>query len=67
MTNTSMTDIHCHILPGIDDGAQNPDMSGALLLSEQQQGIRQILFTPHFYARDMKEEKDGARCNARDG
>ena len=57
MTNTSMTDIHCHILPGIDDGAQNPDMSGALLLSEQQQGIRQILFTPHFYARDMKVEE----------
>ena len=52
-----MTDIHCHILPGIDDGAQNPDMSGALLLSEQQQGIRQILFTPHFYARDMKVEE----------
>ena len=57
MTNTSMTDIHCHILPGIDDGAQNPDMSGALLLSEQQQGIRQILFTPHFYACDMKVEE----------
>jgi protein-tyrosine phosphatase len=52
-----MTDFHTHILPGIDDGAQNPDISGALLLSEQQQGIRQILFTPHFYARDMKVEE----------
>ena len=57
MTNTYITDIHCHILPGIDDGAQNPDISGALLLSEQQQGIRQILFTPHFYAHDMKVEE----------
>ena len=51
-----LTDLHCYILPGIDDGAQNPDISGALLLSEQQQGIRQIMFTPHFYAHDLKVE-----------
>ena len=56
MKNNIMTDVHCHILPGIDDGAQYPDISGALLLSEHQQGIRQILFTPHFYAHDMKVE-----------
>ena len=36
MTNTYMTDIHCHILPGIDDGAQNPDMSGASVTSSRQ-------------------------------
>ena len=52
-----ITDLHCHILPGIDDGAQNPDASGALLLSEQQQGISQIMFTPHFYAHDMSVEQ----------
>ena len=46
----NLTDLHCHILPGIDDGAKDPDMAGALLLSEHQQGTRQILFTPHFYA-----------------
>lgn len=54
MSNTIITDLHCHILPGIDDGAQDPDISGELLLSEQQQGISQILFTPHFYAHDME-------------
>ena len=46
----NLTDLHCHILPGIDDGAKDPDMAGTLLLSEHQQGTRQILFTPHFYA-----------------
>lgn len=51
-----LTDIHCHILPGIDDGAKDADMSGALLLSESQQGVSQILFTPHFYADEISVE-----------
>ena len=51
-----LTDLHCHILPGIDDGAKDPDMSGVLLLSEHQQGTRQILFTPHFYADEINPE-----------
>lgn len=53
MNNSILTDLHCHILPGIDDGAQTADISGALLLSEHQQGVSQIMFTPHFYAHDM--------------
>ena len=48
-----LTDLHCHILPGIDDGAKDADMSGALLLSEKQQGVEQIFFTPHFYADEI--------------
>lgn len=51
-----LTDLHCHILPGIDDGAKDPDMSGALLLSEKQQGVSQILFTPHYYADEQSPE-----------
>jgi protein-tyrosine phosphatase len=51
-----LTDIHCHILPGIDDGAKDPDMSGALLLSEKQQGVSKILFTPHYYANEISVE-----------
>ena len=42
-------DIHSHILPGIDDGANDPDMSLAMLRSEAGQGIRKIVFTPHFH------------------
>lgn len=54
--HTVLTDLHCHILPGIDDGAKDADMSGALLLSEKQQGVSQILFTPHFYADEISVE-----------
>lgn len=41
------TDIHCHILPGIDDGA--PDaVAGANLVERQQSwGIRRIIASPH--------------------
>ena len=60
-TNTVLTDIHCHILPGIDDGAKDADMSGALLLSEKQQGVSQILFTPHYYADEISVEGFAAK------
>lgn len=41
------TDIHCHILPGIDDGAKNPDISISLIEAMQQWGIKKIIATPH--------------------
>lgn len=43
-----MTDLHCHILPGIDDGSKNIETSLALLRQQQTQGITQLAFTPHF-------------------
>lgn len=45
-----MIDIHCHILPGIDDGSRNSKESQALISEEIDQGIDTIVFTPHFYA-----------------
>jgi protein-tyrosine phosphatase len=43
-----MIDIHCHILPGIDDGAQN--LSDSLKMAKQavEQGIHTIVATPHY-------------------
>ena len=43
-----MTDLHTHILPGIDDGKKNVQTSLALLRSEYAQGVEQIEMTPHF-------------------
>ena len=43
-----MTELHCHILPGIDDGAKNVDVSLALLKLEAKAGINQIALTSHF-------------------
>ena len=43
-----MTDLHTHILPGMDDGAK--DLSGALALLEKEylQGVRTVALTSHF-------------------
>ena len=43
-----LCDIHCHILPGVDDGASSMEESIALLQSEYDQGVRAIILTPHF-------------------
>ena len=41
-------DIHSHILPGIDDGARDWNMSCEMLDIAWKQGIRKIIATPHF-------------------
>ena len=43
-----MTDLHCHILPGIDDGAKDTAVSLELLHREYEDGVRNIAFTSHF-------------------
>lgn len=42
-----LTDLHCHILPYVDDGAQN--LEEALLMLEMQagQGVTRVILTPH--------------------
>ena len=42
-----MIDLHCHILPGIDDGAEDLDASIAMAEKAISQGITHILCTPH--------------------
>lgn len=44
-----MIDLHTHILPAIDDGAQNVEASLSLLREEVRQQVTQIALTPHFY------------------
>ena len=41
-----MIDLHCHILPGIDDGAENIDASIAMAEKAIQQGITHIYAHP---------------------
>jgi len=44
-----MTDLHTHILPGMDDGARSAEESIHLLRLEWEQGVRRVALTPHFY------------------
>lgn len=50
------SDIHTHILPGIDDGSENIDMSLQMLRSLKAQSVKNIALTPHFYTN--KESMD---------
>ena len=42
-----MIDIHSHVLPGIDDGSANMDMSLEMLAMAAESGVRTIVATPH--------------------
>lgn len=43
-----LTDIHSHILPGVDDGAKNTETSLVMLQKAWEEGIRRIIVTPHY-------------------
>lgn len=44
-----MIDVHCHLLPGIDDGAQTLDDSIKLINLAINDGITHIVATPHIH------------------
>lgn len=44
-----MIDIHCHILPGIDDGSSNLDTSIQMLNTAVETGTKKLISTPHYY------------------
>jgi protein-tyrosine phosphatase len=43
-----MIDIHCHILPGIDDGPKNMEESSDLARMFVREGYTQVIATPHW-------------------
>lgn len=43
-----MVDIHCHIVPCVDDGAKDMKTALELLRMEYEDGVRSIIVTPHF-------------------
>ena len=44
-----MIDLHSHVLPGIDDGSQNLQMTKAILKGLFDCGVTKLALTPHFY------------------
>lgn len=52
-----MIDLHTHILPDIDDGARDVETSLALIKAEKEQGVKEIVFTPHYYGKKTSPEK----------
>ena len=43
------TDLHTHILPGVDDGAPSLDVALDMLRLQKNRGVERVALTPHFY------------------
>ena len=54
----SFYDCHCHILPGLDDGARSLKETEKLLQKEFSEGVRTIIATPHFRPSRWKKNAD---------
>lgn len=46
-----MTDIHCHLVPAVDDGSRSLDETRQLIEAMHSIGIQRIITTPHIYRR----------------
>lgn len=45
-----MIDIHCHVLPSLDDGPRDFEQALALLWALADDGVQHVVATPHIYA-----------------
>ena len=59
-----MIDIHTHILPNMDDGAISFDVAVELLKMEAEQGVQELVFTPHYYGKTTVQDFLSARAEA---
>lgn len=59
-----MIDLHCHVLPGIDDGPDTVEESLALARGAAAGGVRAIVATPHASARYPNRAQEIARLVA---
>lgn len=59
-----MIDLHCHVLPGMDDGCQTVEESLAVLDRLRQQRVDMVVATPHFHASQESVEEFLARREA---
>lgn len=51
-------DMHCHCLPGLDDGAHTMEESIKMLKTAYEDGIRTVIATPHFHHRRGNASKN---------
>lgn len=40
-------EIHCHLIPGVDDGSETPEDSLQYVRALAEMGVRNLIFTPH--------------------
>lgn len=65
MIISNLVEMHCHILPGIDDGSKDVETSLKMIERLREQGAEKIVLTPHYYSDDISlddflRKRDGA-------
>ena len=53
-----MIDIHCHLLPAIDDGSDTPEQSAAVMEKMAADGVRGLILTPHVSAEEIESDPE---------
>lgn len=56
-----LIDIHCHVLPGLDDGAKNMEEAIEMLRMSYESGVGTVIATPHFHIDTVVAEYE--ECN----
>lgn len=55
-------DIHTHILPDIDDGSRDWSQTERMLRMQQEEGVTDIIATPHFDMEQNYQDADKLRA-----
>ena len=55
-----MIDLHSHLLPGIDDGSRSIEQSVATLAQFGEEGITDLVLTPHLNATEIEDHGEDA-------
>ena len=50
MVIPGLIEMHCHILPGVDDGSKDTETSVKMLRRLALQGAEAVVLTPHYYS-----------------
>ncbi|MGN0371140.1 MAG: CpsB/CapC family capsule biosynthesis tyrosine phosphatase [Butyrivibrio sp.] len=53
-----IADMHCHVIPAVDDGAADMNETRAMLDIAYKEGIRLMVVTPHYHIGKMKVSSD---------
>ena len=63
MVIDNLIETHCHILPGIDDGAKDVETSLQMIAELKAQGAKKIIATSHYYSDSISLEDFVSRRN----
>jgi protein-tyrosine phosphatase len=57
--------MHCHIIPGVDDGAKTMEDAFDIIRDELAQGVTNVIMTPHFRMNMFETTRDVVETNFR--